>query len=124
MQGGVLATCAVMATYGLFVPNGRRRAALLVAPMALMPVAVALIAGWVAEVEQASDNALMLLFVAIASVFEGRRRGTRCAEGAEACSFGPLPAPRADRHGGDGRGLPGRIKPANIFAAHLIKLIK
>ncbi|HMB04137.1 MAG TPA: hypothetical protein VKP69_10420, partial [Isosphaeraceae bacterium] len=106
-KGGVLAACAVMAIYGLFVPNGWRRAALVVTPMALMPVAVALIlllrhpelgtvAGRAASVEQASDNALMLLFGAIASVVGAYRHGG-CRAGA------PRRPTRSRRTGASGR---------------------
>ncbi len=100
MKGGVLAACAVMAIYGLFIPNGWRRAVLVVTPMALMPLAVVLmllprhpalgtVVGRAANVEQASDDALMLLFSAIASIVGTHRRGGCRAEGAEACSLGP-----------------------------------
>jgi eukaryotic-like serine/threonine-protein kinase len=101
-----------MAIYSLFVPNGWRRAALVVTPMALMPVAVALIlslrhpeletvAGRAANVEQASDNSLMLLVGAIVSVVEAHWLGGCRTEGAEACSFGPY-QPRERIGAGDG----------------------
>ena len=100
IKGGVLATCVVMAIYGLFIPNGWRRAALVVAPMALTPPAVGLalllrhpelevVAARGASAEQTSEHLLMPLFGAIATVAGAHRSGRVRVVEAEAPAFGP-----------------------------------
>jgi hypothetical protein len=99
-QGGVCATCGLMAIYGLFVPNRWRRAALVVGSMALMPPAVLLtlllrhpelnsVAVWLANLEQVSESALMLVFGAVVSVIGAHWRGRLRDDPADSGTFGP-----------------------------------
>jgi serine/threonine-protein kinase len=79
LHGGVMVSLVLMSTYGLFIPNDCRRAALVIAPMGVTPLAVAwflralhpelaAVTAQVAGFEQTSDDALMLLFGAILAV--------------------------------------------------------
>lgn len=80
VKSSVIYTIAMMSTYGIFIPNTWRRAATIIIPMALTPLAVALFlklmhpefvdfARRVATFEQVSDNTLMLLIGAITAIF-------------------------------------------------------
>ena len=133
VKSGILFMFATMAVYGTFIPNTWRRAALVVAPMALAPLVVSLILHLlhpelieftvrVASFEQVSEH--------VAHAADRRRRlGLRDARrqhppgrGVRGPPARPVPAPRAARGGGDGRGLPRRA-PAPEAALHL-KLIR
>jgi serine/threonine-protein kinase len=100
LRSSVLATFGVMVLHGLFVPSGWRRAALVVGSMALMPPAIALtlllrhpeldaVAARLANVEQASENVLMLGFGAVVSVLGAHRRGGPRDDRADSQTFGP-----------------------------------
>ena len=80
MKSSVLYMFAIMAVYGIFIPNTWRRAAVVVAPMALSPLFVNILlrmvhpevialSNRVSSVEQDSDHVLMLLIGAVSSVF-------------------------------------------------------
>jgi serine/threonine-protein kinase len=100
MNGGVLVSLVLMTTYGLFIPNGWRRAALVVAPIALMPIGVAWLllarhpelSGFAARFvgfEQSSDHAVMLLIGAVLSVFGTPIVVAACARVSESHHLGP-----------------------------------
>jgi hypothetical protein len=100
MKGSALATLVLLTTYGIFIPTGWRRAALVVTPLALLPVAVAWlvlaahpelarIAARVAGIEPSSDNALMLLSGAVLAIFGTQIVGAVAARVAEAHHLGP-----------------------------------
>ncbi len=99
VKSGVLFMFATMSTYGIFIPNTWRRAALVVAPMALAPVATTLILHLlhpemfdftvrVASFEQVSENVLMLLIGAGASVYGTHVINTLRTEAFEARQLG------------------------------------
>jgi serine/threonine-protein kinase len=80
MKSSVIYVFAMMATYGIFIPNTWRRAALVVVPMALSPLAVNVglrlshpelleFATRAVNVEQISENLLLLIIGAGASIY-------------------------------------------------------
>jgi serine/threonine-protein kinase len=100
MKSGVLSTLVLLTTYGVFIPNGWRRAALVVTPMALAPAAVAWmvlavhpelarVAARVAGLEPSGDNALMLLTGAALAIFGTQIVGAVAARVSEAHHLGP-----------------------------------
>ena len=99
VKSSVLFMFAIMSTYGIFIPNTWRRAALVVAPMALAPPAAMLILHLlhpellnftvrVASFEQVSENVLMLLIGAGASVYGTHVINTLRTEAFEARQLG------------------------------------
>ena len=99
VKSSVLFMFAIMSTYGIFIPNTWRRAALVVAPMAMASPAAMLILHLlhpellnftvrVASFEQVSENALMLLIGAGASVYGTHVINTLRTEAFEARQLG------------------------------------
>ena len=100
MKSSVLVTLVILTTYGIFVPNDWRRAALVITPMALTPAVVgwgvlalhpelATVAARVAGIEHSSDNALWLLIGAVLAVFGTQVVGALCERVSEARYLGP-----------------------------------
>jgi serine/threonine-protein kinase len=100
MKSSVFATMVLLTTYGIFIPNGWRRAALVVTPLALVPAAVAwlllalhpelaVVAARVASLEQSTDNGLLLLIGAVLAIFGTQIVGALCARVSEAHHLGP-----------------------------------
>jgi serine/threonine-protein kinase len=100
MKSSVLVTLVILTTYGIFVPNDWRRAALVISPMALVPALIAWgilamhpelapIAERVAGIEHSTDNALWLLIGAVLAVFGTQVVGALCARVSEAHYLGP-----------------------------------
>jgi serine/threonine protein kinase len=100
LNSGSFGPVVVMMTYGLFIPNDWRRAALVIAPMAVMPAVV----GWlvlalnpglhalavpVAGIDSVVDNVLLLLISAVLSVAGPPMVGALCARVYEAHHMGP-----------------------------------
>jgi tRNA A-37 threonylcarbamoyl transferase component Bud32 len=80
VKGNLLGMLAMMFTYAIFIPNNWRRAAAMIAPMALAPMAVPWILGHlhpefyevavrVANLEQISEQALFLFLGAFTAIF-------------------------------------------------------
>jgi eukaryotic-like serine/threonine-protein kinase len=100
VRSGVWGTVVVMLTYGLFIPNGWRRAAPVVASMAVMPAAVGwlviaqnpglpAVVGSVAGLDQASENGLILLIGAVLSAIGPPMVGALSTRVYEAHHMGP-----------------------------------
>jgi serine/threonine-protein kinase len=80
MKSSVLWTLAIIFTYAIFIPNNWRRAAIVIVPMAMAPIAVPWILGFAhpelyevairaASAEQLSEHGLFLLLGAFTAVF-------------------------------------------------------
>ncbi len=80
MKGNLLGMLAMMFTYAIFIPNNWRRAAMMIAPMALAPLVVPWILGQlhpefyevavrVADLEQISEHGLFLFLGAFTAIF-------------------------------------------------------
>jgi serine/threonine-protein kinase len=80
MKGNLLGMLAMMFTYAIFIPNNWRRAAVMMAPMALAPLVVPWILGQlhpefyevavrVANLEQISEHGLFLFLGAFTAIF-------------------------------------------------------
>jgi serine/threonine-protein kinase len=100
MKNSMLATFILLTLYGTFIPNGTRRAAAVIAPMALCPLVVdwlvrawhpelVVAAGRIAGLEPSSNNLLLLGLGAILAVGGTQVVGAACARVSEAHSLGP-----------------------------------
>jgi serine/threonine-protein kinase len=99
-NSSVLATLVLLLTYGIFIPNGWRRAAAVIAPMALAPILaawmavaghpeLAVTAARAAGLELWGDNLLMLVCGAVLAVLGTQLVGALCARVSEAHYLGP-----------------------------------
>jgi serine/threonine-protein kinase len=99
-NSSALATLVLLMTYGIFIPNGWRRAAAVIAPMALMPI----LAAWMAVaghpelavtaaraggLQPWADNLLMLGCGALLAILGTQVVGALCARVSEAHHLGP-----------------------------------
>lgn len=96
IEGGVIATLVLVSTYGLFIPNGWRRAGLVIFPMAMMPLGVAWLLpalhpdlSGVFRIDQVIDDATMLAIGAVLSVFGTTMRGAPPDEVSRVHRMGP-----------------------------------
>ena len=95
MKSSVLWTLAIVFTYAIFIPNNWRRASIMIVPMAMAPIAVPWILGFVhpelyevairaANPEQLSEHGLFLLLGAFTAIFGAHIISTLRAEAYEA----------------------------------------
>ena len=116
-------------TYAIFIPNTGVRAAKLIVPMALAPMAVPWILGLVhpefyqvairaANLEKISEDGLFLLLGAFTAIFGTHTINTLRTEAYDAQSAQPVSAGSQARRRRDGRGLPGGASVAQASLRH------